>query len=135
MFAPVAGEVAVVAVDHGQAGAHVTGEIERGDAGTEGEGCERVPEIVDPAQWLDAGDNLGPVASGTAGSGGCRGSLWVPIIRCGTVSRLPVSVVSGRTAVRSRPVIAARARSRRLGTRVSKGACSIGTTPRADTRG
>src|ERR687885_397216 len=28
-------EVAVVAVDHGQAGAHVAGEIEGGDAGTE----------------------------------------------------------------------------------------------------
>src|SRR5215204_266062 len=35
MFASVAGEVAVVAVDHGQAGAHVAGEVEGGDAGTE----------------------------------------------------------------------------------------------------
>jgi hypothetical protein len=28
VFAAVAGEVAVVAVDHGQAGAHVAGEVE-----------------------------------------------------------------------------------------------------------
>ena len=38
-----------VAVDHGQAGAHVAGEIEGGDAGTEREGGEGVPKIVDPA--------------------------------------------------------------------------------------
>jgi len=49
MFAAVAREVAVVAVDHGQAGAHVAGEVEGGDAGTEGEGGEGVSEIVDPA--------------------------------------------------------------------------------------
>jgi hypothetical protein len=40
MFAPVAGEVAVVAVDHGQAGAHVAGELEGGVASTEREGGE-----------------------------------------------------------------------------------------------
>jgi len=34
VFAAVAGEVSVVAVDHVQAGAHVAGEIEGGDAGT-----------------------------------------------------------------------------------------------------
>jgi hypothetical protein len=35
----------VVAIDHGQAGAgaHVAGEIEGGDAGTESEGREGVP--------------------------------------------------------------------------------------------
>jgi hypothetical protein len=43
-------EVAVVAVDHGQAGAHVAGEVEGGDAGTECEDREGVSEIVDPAQ-------------------------------------------------------------------------------------
>jgi hypothetical protein len=37
MLASVAGEVAVVAVDHGQAAAHVAREVEGGDAGTEGE--------------------------------------------------------------------------------------------------
>jgi hypothetical protein len=58
MLAAVAGEVAVVAVDHGQAGAHVAGEIERGDTGTEREGSERVPEIVDPPQRLDPGRDL-----------------------------------------------------------------------------
>jgi hypothetical protein len=39
----VAGEVAVVAVDHGQAGAHVAGEVEGGDAGTEREGGDINP--------------------------------------------------------------------------------------------
>ena len=34
MFPPVAREVAVVAVDHGQAGAHVARKLERRDAGT-----------------------------------------------------------------------------------------------------
>ena len=37
VFATVAGEVAVVAVDHGQACAHVAGVVEGGDAGTERE--------------------------------------------------------------------------------------------------
>src|SRR5215211_7931003 len=50
MFATAAGEVAVVAVDHGQAGAHVAGEVEGGGAGTEREGGEGVSEIVNPAQ-------------------------------------------------------------------------------------
>jgi hypothetical protein len=49
VFASVACEVAVVPVDHGQAGAHVAGEVEGGDAGTECEGREGVSEIVDPA--------------------------------------------------------------------------------------
>jgi len=48
VFASVAGEVPVVAVDHGQTGAHVAREVEGGDAGTESEGCEGVSEIVDP---------------------------------------------------------------------------------------
>jgi hypothetical protein len=52
VFASVAGEVAVVAVDHRQAGAHAAGEVEGGDAGTEGDGGEGVSEIVDPAQRL-----------------------------------------------------------------------------------
>ncbi len=59
VLASVAGEVAVMAVDHGQAGAHVAGEVEGGDAGTEREGREGVPEIVDPAQRLDPGGTLG----------------------------------------------------------------------------
>jgi hypothetical protein len=53
VLAPVSREVAVVAVDHGQTCAHVAGEIEGGDAGTEGEGGEGVPKIVDPAHRLD----------------------------------------------------------------------------------
>jgi hypothetical protein len=44
MRASVAREVAVMAVDHGQAGAHRAGEVEGGDAGTEREGGESVPE-------------------------------------------------------------------------------------------
>jgi hypothetical protein len=64
VLAAVAGEVAVVAVDHGQAGAHVAGELEGGDAGTQGEGRERVPEIVDAAEGLDPDRELSrlPVA-------------------------------------------------------------------------
>jgi hypothetical protein len=64
VFAPVAGEVALVAVDHGQAGAHVARELEGGDAGTQGEGREGVTKIVDAAERLDPGGYLGwfPVA-------------------------------------------------------------------------
>jgi hypothetical protein len=54
VLATVAGEVAVVAIDHREARAHVAGEIERGDAGTEGEGGEGVPQVVDPTERLDA---------------------------------------------------------------------------------
>jgi hypothetical protein len=38
VLAAVAGEMAVVAVDHGQACAHVAGEVEGEDAGREREG-------------------------------------------------------------------------------------------------
>ena len=58
MLATVAGEVAVVAVDHREAGAHIAGEIEGGDAGTQGEGSEGVPEIVDSPERLDPGCEL-----------------------------------------------------------------------------
>src|SRR6266545_2335693 len=58
MFASVACEVAVVAVDHGQACAHVAGQIEGGDACTEREGREGVSKIVDPAHRLDPGGTL-----------------------------------------------------------------------------
>src|SRR6266508_4716356 len=40
------------------AGAHVAGEVEGGDAGTEREGREGVSEIVDPAQGFDPGGEL-----------------------------------------------------------------------------
>jgi hypothetical protein len=55
----IAREVAAMTVDHRQAGAHVTGEVECGDAGTQGKGGEGVPQIVDPAQRLDPGGQLG----------------------------------------------------------------------------
>ena len=58
VLASVSREVAVVTVDHGQAGAHVTGEVEGGDPGTECEGGEGMAEIVDPAQRLDPGRDL-----------------------------------------------------------------------------
>ena len=45
-------------VDHGQAGAHVAGEVEGGDPGTECEGREGVSEIVDPAERFDPGGTL-----------------------------------------------------------------------------
>ena len=53
VLAAVFGEVPVVAVDHRQAGAHVAGEVEDGDACTERERCEGVPEIVDAPDWVD----------------------------------------------------------------------------------
>jgi hypothetical protein len=48
-----------VAVDHRQAGAHVTGKVEGRDSGTEREGREGVPEIVGPANRVDARGFLG----------------------------------------------------------------------------
>src|SRR5919201_4567001 len=66
-LASVAGEVAVVAVDHGQAGAHVAREVEGGDAGTKREGGEGVAEIVDPAQRLDPGGDLRGLPLSVAG--------------------------------------------------------------------
>jgi hypothetical protein len=39
---PCSGRGAVATVDHGQASAHVAGEVEGGDAGTESEGGEGV---------------------------------------------------------------------------------------------
>ena len=59
MLASVASEVAVMAVDHSQAGAHVTREIEGRDACTKSESRERVPEIVDPSKRIDARGLLG----------------------------------------------------------------------------
>jgi hypothetical protein len=53
-----AGEVAEVAVDHGQAGAHVAEEVEGGNAVTECVGGEGVSEIVDPARRLNPGRDL-----------------------------------------------------------------------------
>ena len=58
MLASVASEVAVVAVDHGQACAHIAGEVEGGDASAECEGRERMSQIVDSAQRLDPGRDL-----------------------------------------------------------------------------
>jgi hypothetical protein len=59
VVASIAREVPVVAVDHCQAGAHVAGEVEGRDAGTQREGRERVPEIVDAADRCDPGCELG----------------------------------------------------------------------------
>jgi hypothetical protein len=53
VFPNAVGEVAVVAVDHGQAGAHVAGEVEVVGVGTKREGGEGVSEIVNPAQVKD----------------------------------------------------------------------------------
>src|SRR5215207_4842206 len=71
VLASVAREVAVVAVDHRQAGAHVAGEVEGRDAGTKSEGGKGVPEIVDPAQRLDPGRDLS--GTSTRGCGSCAG--------------------------------------------------------------
>jgi hypothetical protein len=66
MLAPVAGEVAVVAVDHRQAGAHETGEVEGRDARPQREGRERVTQIVWPPQRLDPGGALGRLPGAAA---------------------------------------------------------------------
>jgi hypothetical protein len=55
--------VSAVAVDHGQAGAHAARKLEGGDACTQSEGRERVPEIGDAAEGLDAGQRLGRASS------------------------------------------------------------------------
>jgi hypothetical protein len=59
VFSSVAGEVAVVTVDHRQARAHIAGEIEGRDPGTEREGREGVAEIVDSPSRLDPSRFLG----------------------------------------------------------------------------
>ena len=65
MLTSVAREVAVVAVDHGQAGTHVTRELEGGDAGTH-EGREGVSQIVDASERLDLGRELGGLPAAVA---------------------------------------------------------------------
>jgi hypothetical protein len=58
VLASVAGEMAVVAVDHQQARAHVAGELERRDSGSKRKGGEGVAQVVDPPHGLDAGLEL-----------------------------------------------------------------------------
>ena len=93
MFASVAGEVAVMAVDHRQAGAHVAREIEGGDTGTKREGCEGVPKIVDPPEGLDADGELS----------------WSPLAGAKVVQ---VEVAAALTRKDSRDSPSARSRSR-----------------------
>ncbi len=57
--ASVTGQVTVMAVDHRQACAHVTGQIEGGDAGTEREGRKGVAEIVNAPEGCDPDLELG----------------------------------------------------------------------------
>ena len=106
VLASVAGEVAVVAVDHGQAGAHVAGEVEGGDAGTEREGREGVPQIVDPAQRLDPGRASAPASSGGCGSCAGRGSRRA---RPGNSSGSPTRGRAGRARRARSPAAAPRA--------------------------
>src|SRR5437588_311910 len=82
VLAPVAREVAVVAVDHRQARAHVTEKVERGDPSTEREGRERVPEIVNPARRLDRS--------------GVLGRLPVPVAEVVEVKRAPSEAANTR---------------------------------------
>ena len=64
MFAAIAGEVAVVAIDHRDARAHEAGDREHRDAGSQREGGVGVARVVEVAERLDAGRDLGgfPVA-------------------------------------------------------------------------
>ncbi len=65
MLASVAGEMAVVAVDHRDARAHEAGEVEDGDARPEREGGVGVAQVVETPQRLDAGGRLcGPPFAG-----------------------------------------------------------------------
>ena len=59
MVAAVAGEMAIVAVDHRQAGAQLAGEVEGGDPCTKSEGREGVAQIVNAPQRRDPGSPLG----------------------------------------------------------------------------
>jgi hypothetical protein len=54
VLAPVAREVAVVAVDHQEACAHVARELEGRDPGSKREGGEGVAQVVDSSHGLDA---------------------------------------------------------------------------------
>ena len=54
MIAAVAGEVAVVLVDHRQARAHEPRQVEDRDARAECEGGVGVAQVVGPADWIDA---------------------------------------------------------------------------------
>ena len=59
VLAAIFGEVRVVAVDHREAGAHVAGEVEGGDAGSERERGEGVSEIVYAPDRVDPEVALG----------------------------------------------------------------------------
>jgi hypothetical protein len=113
VLASVAGEVAVVAVNHRQAGAHVAGELEGGDAGTQGEGGEGVSEIVDAPERLDADRELG----------------WLPVA-VAEVVQVEVAAPLGREeqVARGRPAVAGRARRARVPAAALRG-CS---TPSSD---
>ena len=58
MLASVAGEVAVVLIDHRQAGAHEAGQIEDRDACAQRKSRVGMPEIVGTANRLDPGGDL-----------------------------------------------------------------------------
>ena len=65
VLAAVAGQVAVVLVDHREAGAREPGQIEDRDAGAKRKGRVGVAEIVGPTDRLDAGGDLcGPPVTG-----------------------------------------------------------------------
>ena len=54
VLASVARQVAVVAVDHQEASAHVARELEGRDPGPKREGGKRVAQVIDPPQRFDA---------------------------------------------------------------------------------
>jgi hypothetical protein len=96
--ATVTRQVAVVAVDHGQADADVAGEVEGGDAGTECEGGKGMPEIVDPVRAMSHAPWL-------ASRIRCARAVSVRVVRPTCAPR------RGEDAPQERPAVA-RARSR-----------------------
>jgi hypothetical protein len=82
VFTAVAGEVAVVAIDHRDAGTHKPGDGEHGDAGSQREARVGVARVIEVAKRLVAGRDLGeaPHPEWEPSAGGPDG--WDPDVSC-----------------------------------------------------
>jgi hypothetical protein len=88
VFAAVMGRVAVVPVDHREAGAHQPGDREDGDAGPQRESGVGVTQVVEMAEA--APSDGAPAASGSAGLSTAWGDAPIDVKRLGRGSfRLP----------------------------------------------